>query len=120
MEITEEEKKELLENVQTSLLFTDIEIIDYQKNSNSEVIVIDLPFVTTGNILTYEYDMQKETILLRESLICTKKREVADSKPLLDNNTITTLFKIARRNSNQVPKSKDKHKVKKRIPKNKV
>lgn len=119
MEIAEEEKKEIVKNAQSRLLFNDIDILDYQKNTDNEIITIDLPYITSGNILTYAYDSKSKKIILLESLIYTTKENFDRKVPYLDNNTIMCLLKIARKSSDQTSKSKDKRKVRKRKPKNK-
>lgn len=83
MKIPKEITEDLFKTIDTNLLYCDIEILDYQRTKDNEIVVIDLPFITTGNILTYLLDHQENKITLIEAHIYAPKNLKAKQNHIL-------------------------------------
>ncbi len=91
--IDETTEKELLKDIKTYLIHAGVEILEYSKRDNVEYLKLDFPFTTTGNILTYTYNRQKDILTLLDANIysadATKMKELNE---IVDEHTIKKIF----------------------------
>lgn len=95
IEIEDKFYQELLKNIQTSLIHTGVEILDYYKKGQSEYLKLLFPFTTTGNILTYQYEREIDKLSLIDASIYTMSTN--KNEEFVDKNTIMKLYEYCRK-----------------------
>lgn len=121
--IDETVEKELLKGIKTSLIYTGVEILEYTQRDNVEYLKLDFPFTTTGNILTYTYNRQKDILtLLDASIYSADAAKMKESNAFVDEHTIKKIFDYCQEQTDALEKeetseSKNTHTRKKKIRK---
>ena len=108
--IEEQFYQELKDNIDTNLIFADIEIMEYYKEGDLEYLKIELPFTTTGNILTYQYNTKTDELLLIDATIYSIEAD-SDKEPYIDKNTILKIYKYCRQKEIERISSENKMKI---------
>ena len=88
--------KEIKKTIDTNLVFADIEILGYHKDGEIEVLKIELPFTTTGNILTYKYNCITDELELIDATIYAMKDNHQSEKAYIDRKTIMKIYDYSR------------------------
>lgn len=93
--IEENFQKKLKENINTDLLFTDIEILEYYQKNNLEYLHIALTYTKEKNIMTYVYNSETQKISLIDKTVYNID-DTSDKEPHIDEYIILELFNYCR------------------------